>query len=79
MIILLTTPGIKLMGDGQIGQETKSRYELVEEVFEEGFEVRSKLRKSRRNLDQRGTRGTLSVNPVFPYSWMIFGLVTLFP
>ena len=56
MIILLTTPGIKLMGGGEIGQGTESRYELVEEVFRredgwffrEGSKGRRKEKRKRR-------------------------------
>lgn len=62
MIILLTAPGIKLMGGDQIGQKTESRYELVEEVFGErdfrlrGGEKKEKGEKRRKGEPSEGTR-----------------------
>lgn len=60
MIILLTAPGIKLMGGDQIGQKTESRYELVEEVFGErdfrlrGGEKKEKGEKKKKRGTERG-------------------------
>ena len=75
------------VGDERSGKrETRrvwSRAEEKEKMRDLGGEFCSllgiSLENKRRNPDQGGTRGTFSVNPVFPYSWMIFGLVTLFP
>ena len=63
MIILLTAPGIKLMGGDQIGQKTESRYELVEEVFGKGdllvaVAKKREKRNSREVVEKREKRGT---------------------
>ena len=60
-------------GDG-LDEKLKKRKEEKERVRGLGGQERG-----RRNPDQGETRGTFSVNLVFPYSWMIFALVTLFP
>ena len=59
--------------EGPGGQEEGHR-RVGEGEREEGFGGEEQTEKRRRNSDQRGTRGTFSVNLVFPYSWMIFWL-----
>ena len=51
------------MGDGQIGQKTESRYELVEEVFGKGdllvtVAKKREKRNSREVVEKREKRGT---------------------
>lgn len=57
MIILLTAPGIKLMGGDQIGQKTESRYELVEEVFG-GRDFRLRGGEKKEKGEKKKKRGT---------------------